>query len=38
MARRKRVFLDGETGGTDETIHPLIEVAYALEDGPIHAK
>lgn len=35
MARTPRKYLDGETGGFDEVEHPLIEVAWATEDGPI---
>lgn len=31
------VFLDTETGGLDDAQHPLLEVAWAVEDGPVQS-
>lgn len=31
------LFIDTETGGFDDAKHPLIEVAWAVEDGPVQS-
>lgn len=35
MTRRKRVYVDTESGGLDDSKHPLLELAWAIEGGEV---